>query len=159
MSFLTKAISFSLLTFSATSLAESFPRGCEVTGFGYNNYNLEINDSGQQGFYLLQNRSNTIIEMQRVESKDAFLTPSLTARIQAANWAAFASDVAHLQFQCFVVDNEKSERVNCRDVLDICQYPRAKFALSNMGNYWVSINKTQHQVINDSAAKGIYLRW
>lgn len=136
-----------------------FPRGCEVTGFGYNGPNLVVNQNGDQTYYLVQNRSMGNIEMQRVELKDEFMSPSLTAKMLPENWSALASDVAGLSFQCFQVQDESSAKVDCREVLDVCQYPRARFALSNMGNYWVSINKSQQEVISDSVAKGIYLKW
>ncbi|KTD51687.1 enhanced entry protein EnhB [Legionella quinlivanii] len=144
---------------SVSSYAEGFPRGCEVTGFGYNGYNLVLNETGEQSFYLIQNRSTHHVELQRIETKEVFMSPPLTAKLQAANWAAFASDEKEFNFQCFVVEDNNTEKVDCREVLDVCQYPRAKFALSNMGNYWVSTNKPQREIINDAAAKGIYLRW
>jgi hypothetical protein len=142
-----------------TSCADTFPRGCEVTGFGYNGTNLVVNNNGEQAFYLIQNRSTRTIELQRFETRDVFMSPPLTAKLETNKWAAFASDIQDLNFQCFYVENANSEKVDCRNVLDICQYPRVKFALSNMGNYWVSVNKEQRQIINDSTAKGIYLRW
>lgn len=139
--------------------ANTFPHGCEVTGFGYNENYLVVNESGEQSFYLIQNRSSVPIELQRYETREVFMSPPLTAKLDPANWGAFASDVDHLHFQCFVKENENNVPVNCREVLEVCQYPRVKFALSNMGNYWVSTNKTQSQVINEAASKGIYLRW
>ncbi|MFC3909282.1 enhanced entry protein EnhB [Legionella dresdenensis] len=160
MSIAKKIIPFSAaMLLAANCQANSFPRGCEVTGFGYNGTNLVVNDHGDQAFYLIQNRTNRTIELQRVETRDVFMSPPLTAKLQPANWAAFASDVENQHFQCFYIQEENTEKVDCREVLDVCQYPRAKFALSNMGNYWVSTNKTQRQVINDAASKGIYLRW
>lgn len=155
----TKYLLLTAVLLSNLSIAGSFPRGCEVTGFGYNGTNLVINDNGEQTFYLVQNRSARNIELERVETRDVFMSPPLTAKLDPTNWAAFASDIQSLHFQCFNVEGANTEKVDCRDVLDICQYPRAKFALSNMGNYWVSINKEQRQVISDSVAKGIYLRW
>ncbi|MDP1604655.1 MAG: enhanced entry protein EnhB [Legionella sp.] len=142
-----------------TTYANIFPRGCEVTGFGYNGMNLVVNNNGAQAFYLIQNRSLRPIELQRIEMRDVFMSPPLTAKLEPNKWAAFASDIQDFNFQCFYVENDKSEKAECRDVLDICQYPRVKFALSNMGNYWVSVNKEQRQIINDATAKGIYLRW
>lgn len=136
-----------------------FPRGCEVSGFGYNGTNLVLNEKGDQSYYLIQNRDTRDIEMQRVQAPDEFMTPPLTARMSPANWSAFASDISNLHFQCFIQEETNKVRVDCRDVLEVCQYPRVKFALSNMGNYWVSVNKDQRQVINESTAKGIYLRW
>lgn len=150
---------FIATTFTEIACAEGFPRGCEVGGFGYNGTNLVLNDYGNQAFYLIQNRGTRDIEMQRVESKNQFMSPPLTARIKPDKWAAFASDIENLHFQCFYIENTNTAKVDCREVLDVCQYPRVKFAVSNMGNYWVSVNKDQAQVIHDSTAKGIYLRW
>lgn len=141
------------------AVSNNFPHGCEVTGFGFDGSYLIVNPSGNQSFYLIQNRINTSIELQRYETEEVFMSPSLSAKLEPSNWAAFASDVAALHFQCFINENDTNKQVDCRDVLEICQYPRVKFALSNMGNYWVSTNKTQSEVINESANKGILLRW
>lgn len=147
------------LIFSQNSYSDGFPRGCEVTGFGYNGTNLVLNENGNQAYYLIQNRGVRTIELQKVENPNEFMSPQLTARLQPENWAAFASDVEHSSFQCFNIEETNRVKVDCREILDVCQYPRAKFALSNMGNYWVSVNKDQRQIITDSTAKGIYLRW
>ncbi|KTD20277.1 Enhanced entry protein EnhB [Legionella lansingensis] len=144
---------------TAASVPSPFPHGCEVSGFGFNDNHLIVNDNGQQSFYLIQNRSSQPIELQRIETRDVFMSPSLTAKLEPLNWAAFASDIENLHFQCFVKENEAVKTIDCRDVLDVCQYPRVKFALSNMGNYWVSTNKPQKDVINEAIKKGIYLRW
>lgn len=162
MSFQTKLLI--LLFFSCLSQAQPvtatvFPRGCEVIGFGYNGTDLILNDSGNQTYYLIQNRSSTALEMQRVVPSNDFMSPPLTARLEPSNWGAFASDIANVTFECLSIDKDNATKVACSDVLEVCQYPRVKFALSNMGNYWVSVNNDQRQVINDSTAKGIYLRW
>lgn len=154
-----KLVTVSFLLFSAISWATTFPRGCEVTGFGYNQRYLILNEKGDQSFYLLQNRSNNKIELERHESAEAFMSPPLQASIDPMNWAAFASDVKNSYFKCYQHANETTTSVDCRDVLEICQYPRVKFALSNMGNYWISSNKSQNAIIQDAVAKGIYLKW
>jgi hypothetical protein len=87
------------------------------------------------------------------------MSPPLQATLEQKNWAAFASDVKNLNFKCYQHDAENTSPVNCSDVLEVCRYPRVRFALSNMGNYWISSNKTQSAVIQDSVAKGIYLKW
>ena len=141
------------------SYAEPFPRGCEITGFSFDNGTLLINDTGRQSFYLIRNHGTTPIQLQRIETRDVFMSPPLIAKIDATNTAAFASDVANFHFQCLTTNTEAVTPIDCRDVLEVCEYPRVKFALSNMGNYWVSINKTQQEIINDAVSKGIYLKW
>lgn len=148
-----------LLSLSLSTAFAAFPRGCEVTGFAYSGTNLIVNNQGDQTFYLIQNRSPEHVELRRLASPDDFMTPPLTAKIAPEHWAAFASDIQNFPFQCFTLQENNTAKVDCRDVLDICQYPRVKFALSNMGNYWVSVDKEQQQTIKEATGKGIYLRW
>jgi hypothetical protein len=97
--------------------------------------------------------------LERHETGDAFMSPPLQATLDPMNWGAFASDVKNVNFKCYKHIGENTSQVDCRDVLEVCQYPRVRFALSNMGNYWISSNKSQYAVIQDSVAKGIYLKW
>lgn len=146
-------------TYSSIASAASFPRGCEVTGFGFTKNFLVMNEQGAQTFYLIQNRSNKQIQLERYETRpNIFMTPKLETKIAPERWAAFASDEKNTYFQCQTSGEEKLV-ISCRDVLDICQYPRVKFALSNMGSYWVSTDKPQKEVIQDSTKKGIFLHW
>ncbi len=145
--------------FAANAVSGPLPRGCEVTGFGYSENYLVLNEHGAQALYLLQNRSNKHIELELHQTSEVFMSPKLRSKLEPLNWSAFASDVENQYFKCLTQDGDNTTILNCRDVLEICQYPRVKFALSNMGNYWVSTNKEQGQVIKDAVAKGIWLRW
>lgn len=153
------SIIFSALLLNSAHAVSSFPKGCEVSGFAYNQNALILNETGKQAYYLIQNHSDTKIELEHRSSEEAFMSPPLHATFDSMSWGAFASDVSNLDFKCYKHINEEITAVDCRDVLDICQYPRVRFALSNMGNYWVSFNKSQNAVIQESVAKGIYLKW
>ncbi|MDX2346122.1 MAG: enhanced entry protein EnhB [Legionella sp.] len=141
------------------SAALAFPQGCELSGFGFDDPYVTFNDGGNQTYFLIQNHSNLKLELRRVETEDRFMSPKLPSTLNPNKWSAFASDLSDVHFQCFSNADGKLARVNCREVLTICQYPRVKFALSNMGSYWVSTNKPQKQIIRDSIKKGILLRW
>ena len=154
-----KSLVFSSIIINSLQATSVFPRGCEVSGFGYEQNYLILNETGNQAYYLIQNRSENKIELERHDNAEAFMSPPLQASIDPMNWAAFASDVKNVNFKCYKHIDENTSLVDCRDVLEICQYPRVRFALSNMGNYWISINKMQADVIQDSVAKGIYLKW
>lgn len=147
------------LLINSAQATSSFPRGCEVTGFGYNQKNLIVNETGNQSYYLVQNRSNSRVELERINTEEAFMSPPLHASLDPMNWGAFASDIKNLNFKCFKNTEENITLIDCRDVLEVCQYPRVKFALSNMGNYWISFNKPLGTIIQESVAKGIYLKW
>lgn len=137
-----------------------FPRGCEASGFVFYKNFLVLNEHGNQAFYLIQNNGDQTIEFEHFEIKtDAFMSPKLEAKVAPSHWAAFAADVAELYFRCYLSENEKRVPVNCANFLNVCQYPRVRFALSNQGSYWVSTDKAQAQVISDASAKGIFLRW
>lgn len=148
-----------LTAFSCEASAQQFPRGCTVTGFAYVDQYVVLNDTGSQTLYLVQNRVDKLVEMERHETRDVFMSPPLKSKLSPLNWGAFASDEHNTYFKCYIREGENTAMVNCRDVLDVCQYPHVKFALSNMGNYWVSYNKSQSQIINDAVTKGIYLKW
>lgn len=160
MSILKKTLISALFLLNASyAWTSTFPRGCEVTGFSYTDNFLILNEKGDQTLFLIQNRSDKKIELTRHETRDVFMSPELQSKLDVSQWAAFASDVENLHFKCFAIDEDNTAQINCSDVLDVCQYPRVKFALSNMGNYWVSTNKPQGQVVKDAVAKGILLRW
>ena len=159
--FLFKLTHFFALIFIAisTSFAATFPHGCEVVGFGYSDNFLILNEKGEQTLYLIQNRSDKAIALEHYETSDAFMSPKLYSKLEPMNWSAFASDVENMHFKCSTDEGDSTTIVNCSDVLDVCQYPRVKYAVSNMGNYWISTNKPQGHVIQDAVAKGILLRW
>lgn len=136
-----------------------FPRGCELSGFGFDDPYVIFNDVDQQTYFLMNNHSTLPIQLERVETEDTFMSPKLESKLKPGRWSGLASDMSHVHFQCFTQTQGMATLVNCREVLTICQYPRAKFALSNKGTYWVSTNKPQKTIIRDSTRKGILLRW
>lgn len=137
-----------------------FPRGCESSGFAFQDQYITFNDTGRQMYFLVHNRSNVPLELERISTMPVFMTPKLQTKIASGEWAAFASDVDSTHFKCGIRNQDNEiEPIRCVEVLDVCQYPRVRFALSNMGTYWVSTNKPLTQVIQDSTQKGIYLKW
>ncbi|MDP3559166.1 MAG: enhanced entry protein EnhB [Legionellaceae bacterium] len=162
---MTTKTSLSLVIFlSGISLAWAFPKGCQPTGFSFTEHYLFLSDVSGQQLFLIQNKSLDLIEIKHHERADEFMSPSLTAKIHANNWSAFASNIPNLGFECYRVNQtaegpDTSTLISCAEALNICQYPRVKFALSNMGNYWVTADKPQADVIKDVADQGIYLRW
>lgn len=146
------------LLWSSLLFATPFPHGCEVTGFGFLQSDLILNETGAQTLYLIQNHAHEPVFLERVEDAEHFMNPKLEVKLDASNWSSFASDIQYLHFRCLSSSEEKTV-VNCAEILDVCQYPRVKFALSNMGNYWISTNKGLDQVIQETTHKGILLRW
>ena len=147
------------LSVSMKSAYCQFPRGCEVTGFSYIDNRLMLNETGNQTFYLIQNKSDATILLTRHETKNVFMSPNLKKTLEPKRWAAFASDEQNMHFNCLEKQNDSLVSIDCRETLEVCQYPRVKFALSNMGNYWVAANMSKNQVMKEAIAKGILLHW
>lgn len=156
----------SFLFFSPLILAATtFPRGCEAVGFQYINNEIKLqpvkNEKNEvQTLYLLHNQAKFIIEVQNKVDKELIVAPIWKVSLRQKRWAAFAIDKKSILFNC-----KKPERngtvaaINCQDVLAICQYPRAKFSLSNLGTYWVTNNRSKNEVVRRASGKGILLRW
>ena len=164
MNFFSKNMSLVFITFfmffnANIASSSTFPRGCEVSGYGYQQNFLTLNEKGNPSLFLIENHSKDAIELELFETNDELMSPKLHSKLDQGRWAAFASDVKSQHFKCFTQQGDTTNIINCSEVLDVCQYPRVKFALSNMGSYWVSTNKEQGQVIHDAAAKGIFLHW
>lgn len=148
-----------LITTSATSFA--FPKGCEVSGFGFQQGHLILNDNNHQTLFMLQNIGFTQVQLEHVETRpDVFMSPKLESKMNANQWSAFSSDISNFYFKCTITEADNStKQVNCENYLSVCQYPRAQFPLSNKGNYWISTNKELNVVIQEAVKKGIYLKW
>lgn len=151
------SIFLSLLCVHSLS-AESFPPGCKVVGFRYENNYLHLNEDGKQTLYLIQNRADSTIEIERSDSGNVFMSPPLHISMSPLNWSAFSSD-EKVHFKCYKRIMDDIIPIDCGAVLDVCQYPRVRFAVSNMGNYWIASDKTQQAVIQEATRKGIYLKW
>jgi hypothetical protein len=149
------------LLITASASCFSFPRGCEVSGFGFQQGHLILNDSNKQTLFLLQNIGQNQVQLEHVETRtDVFMSPKLESKININQWSAFSSDISNFYFKCTIVDTDNStKQVKCEDYISICQYPRAQFPLSNKGNYWISTNKEISVVIQEAVKKGIYLKW
>lgn len=150
----------SVLLMNFINEVHAFPRGCEATGFAFQNQYLILNDDSRQTLFLIQNAGNINISLEHIETRpDVFMSPKLESKLNLNQWSAFSSDISNFYFKCMQGEGETATQVNCGSVLNVCQYPRAQFPLSNKGNYWISTNKELSQVIKESASKGIYLKW
>lgn len=150
---------FIVLVIPSLSHAYSFPKGCEAMGHQFSDGKLLLNPAGEQTLYLMRSFSRDHIELKRYQSQQSFMSPTMSAKLLPKRWAAFASDVKDMQFRCYNVSKKDEQIINCANVLQVCQYPRAKFATSNKGNYWVSVNKSLRNSMRDAINKGILLRW
>ena len=144
---------------SMQAWSEGFPKGCEPRDYQFSHQHLILNETGQQRLFVIYNHTSFPVRIQRYQTQSFFMGPSLSVNLGAGEWSAFATDLRQMQLECRMPKGEQTYRVDCGQYLAVCEYPRAKFPVSNMGNYWVAANKPQREVINEAAAKGIYLHW
>lgn len=146
--------------------ARDFPRGCESVGHQFSQQDLilkpKVADDAKspQTLYMLKNTSRQTIIVRNHVNKEMIVAPVWEATIYRNRWAAFATNKAITKFQCQSQSRTKKKiAVNCEEVLDVCQYPRAKFSISNFGTYWVTSNQSLSGAIRQASRKGILLRW
>ncbi len=153
-------IQFTLLA-SASIAAMAFPKGCEVSGFAFQDNYLVLNDNGNQTLFMIQNTGTGNLSLEHIETRaDVFMSPKLESKLNTHQYSTFSSDISNFHVKCSIVDETGTATpVNCASYLSVCQYPRAQFPLSNKGNYWISTNKELTQVIQETVKKGIYLKW
>lgn len=155
------ASAFALLLLSldaaaSDNMTHSLPRGCESTGYVFNNNLLVLNQAGKQRLFLIQNSGDRTITIKHKTLKPVFMGVGYNSSINIKKWSALATDEKDMHFIC--IDKVSNHNIPCETILSVCQYPHVKFALSNRGIYWVSKNKTLYQSKRLARTKGIYLR-
>lgn len=159
---LSVVLSLAFLANSAMA-ARDFPRGCEAIGYEFQDGQLVLQpkpEEGQQALYMIHNISNDNIVIANEPPEDAIVAAVWETDVKRYRWASFAMNKSDVRFNCNVVKyRDDKQKVNCADVVKVCTYPRAKFALGNMGTYWVTTNKSQSDAVRKAIQKGILLRW
>lgn len=179
------------LLYSTTSPAagikgknRTFPYGCRILGYGYDNDLLVIKPvwsqtaqggdakqpapststgstptpqqaAAQQTMYLIHNKSSQPLTLKAKKEAGEMYKPDYENVIGPNQWAAFAMD----QNQVILTCAHGSNSVNCSTIVEICQYNHAKFSDSTMGSYWVVKSDTLENAVYGAIHIGILLRW
>lgn len=149
-----------LIECEAEASTSHFPRGCEPSGFTFREGKLVLNqDTAQatQTLYFLHNISDNATHLHFIKDPKAFMNPSWSSDLASDNWSAFATDKDGITFRC-KEKNKAGKKIDCDQILEICQYKNAKFATSNLGNYWIATNTSQKSVMQAASRKGILLK-
>lgn len=157
-------LSLFTITLSAEDKPKKFFPGCHEVGHEFVNGRLVLKpvqvEDYDQTLYFVHNLSYDRVKLQYDRDSGSAIYPLWGASLKADRWASFATDKDDLQFQCFSdYSSGFSEPINCDSVIEVCQFPRAKFAEHNRGNYWIPSNKSKYSTRNDAIRYGILLRW
>lgn len=148
---------------SANAEPKQFPNGCKPVGFSYENGKLNLtpvsSSENVQTIFLFHNRSPQSIKFVSEKLPGQDFVPQYIHAMAPEQWSAFSISSKHLQFTCSSNDGEASSPISCEGSLDICQYPRAKFADHNSGTYWLKSASTMQEMIQVIVDDGILLRW
>lgn len=141
--------------------AKKFFPGCHQLGYTYDRGHLVLEpvqvEDYDQTLYFIHNNSSSQIKIQYYKSQATLHYPLWETSVRSDRWAAFATDKVGLQFQC--LSGYGNQVIDCSSVLQVCQFPRAKFAEHNRGNYWITSNRSKYSSRNAAIRKGILLRW
>lgn len=140
---------------------KKFPRGCASSGHLYKKDALLIlPDSQKQTVYLINNHDYKNVQVKYFDPKHPNLGTWNTV-LKSRRWSSFAADMPML-FTCKRLGhkNATSEKVNCEDVLTVCQYPRAKVPLHMHGTYFIIRDQySMNSAVRDTIREGVLLRW
>lgn len=152
---------------STNSLAakRKFPHGCKPVGYQFTYGALELKPVSEtqkiQTVYLIHNISHRVVELEAQKLAHHPVSPGYVTELDGDLWTAFVQDEPIVKFTCkFVYGDDEKQTTACNEVLELCQYPRAKFAGHNGGSYWVKQQgESLKQAIDSVIENGVLLRW
>jgi len=153
-----------LLIIAHTAFSEKvkskFYPGCHEVGHRFVDNQLvleplKVEDYDQTVFFI-HNVSSDNLVLRYVPTTRDDIFPLWQTEIDSNRWAAFATDRTGMRFSCSSIYDDY--KINCQQALEVCQYPRAKFAAHNKGNYWLSGNKFKYPTRSEVIHKGVLLR-
>src|SRR3990167_9658809 len=134
----------------ANEPAQKFPHGCRDLGYSFQNLMLLLkpvsDEENLQTIYFIHNKALDPIHIMSNRNPKDYTSPAYENVIDTDQWAAFAMNRSALALQCRVSD-ANGELMNCKEVLELCQYNRAKFGTSTYGTYWVVQSANQEAAI------------
>lgn len=143
----------------------SFPGGCYPKGYSFKYMMLHLHPAqagGRQSVYFIHNKNinNSVKLYNMVNGNKPFIT-QLNNRIGPNRWGVIAANEKDLQFSCTIASRnyEYGKITSCKDVLEVCEYTNAKFAVNNHGNYWAVPSNTKYGARRQVIYQGVLLRW
>lgn len=122
---------FPLLLVAKDKLSR-YPRGCLPINYSMDYHALQLQPvkrSPPQAIYFIRNTSSKPVTLWQTRSGDAPYIVHINNVIGAKSWSVFALSEKLAKFICVNRHKnlQKSVVLDCRDVLDVCQFPYARF--------------------------------
>ena len=136
-----------------------FPKGCESIGYEFNNKEVNFLTYQEQALYFIYNPGQKIIKLSSGKSESNIIDLGWCINLKPKRWAAIAINSEDLKMHCELESISTSQLQRCSNAIEICQYPRAKFTLSNQGTYWIAKNDHLKKAMSKAIKRGILLSW
>lgn len=140
---------------------QRFPSGCYQQGFDFKYQVLQLHPpkaGNEQSMYFIHNLSmSSPVSLYQMRTGDEPFIMHINNEIAPNQWGVFASDEAIDRFICTVPErgSQYGKIVDCKTILDVCEYTNVKFSSINAGNYWVvessGMRSAQRSVINQGS--------
>lgn len=163
-------IIFSCLIFNAASANKKqpekkirFPVGCKQMGYKFDLYNVIFEPSTKkysQTIYFIRNKSlNMVIHLLQANDGSEPYIIHIDGNIYPNKWSVLAVSEHKIKYICTSYNKRYDDYrvLNCQDVLDICEFPRARFGTNHRGTYWLTLNQSRRSATNIARFHGVLL--
>ncbi len=139
-----------------------FPVGCHKIGYKFDLYNVIFTPSNKkysQTAYFIHNISNrTVYMLQANDGSEPYIV-HIDGNIDPNRWSVLAVSESDIKYVCANYDKANGDYrvISCQGVLDICEFPRAKFGTNHRGTYWLTLNKSRKSAVNAARWHGVLL--
>jgi len=139
-----------------------FPVYCKQMGYKFDLYNVVFSPSTKQysqTIYFIHNISKREVRLlQSRDGNDPFIM-HINGQVAPNRWSVFAVSGGQVKYICtnYSKRTKKHRVVNCQEVLDICEFPRARFGTNHRGTYWLTFNQSRKSAVNVARYHGVLL--
>lgn len=153
---------FCVNSFAVEKKKLRYPLGCKPVGYSFQYFNVMFKPTAKyhpQTLYFVKNISNRDINMMQARKGDEDYVVYMRNTIKPNRWSALALDEKNAKFICTNKNKKQKTHavVNCRKVLDICEFTQVRFGTNHRGNYWVTHNKSMRGAYNATKWHGVLL--
>lgn len=139
-----------------------FPIGCVHSGYKFDLYNIILTPSTKeypQTIYFIRNKSNQEIYMLQAHNGHDSYVIHVDGSIRPLRWSVLAVSEPKLKYICASYDKRKQEHrvLNCKNVLELCEFPRARFGTNHRGTYWLTLNQSRTGAVRVARYHGVLL--
>lgn len=139
-----------------------FPIGCKKMGYRFDLYNVLFTASNQrksQTVYFIHNISQKPVQLLQSVTGNEPYTLYINGKINPNRWSVFAVSGRNLKYTCTHYNQSRKQHrvINCRHVLEICEFPKTRFGTNHRGTYWLAFNQSRKSAVDLARFHGILL--